>query len=173
MQARGKDLMSRSNADIERARALHHLRDEGAALPAGVFCFVAALAIVWWLFADRTAPEPFMGWFTYMAVLLAAMVVAYAVSLIWKPNDDNYLDWFGPIGRWLNFGLTLAVVASVWVLMLNADPERDRQRRRCRLARPVCNWHRWVSAENSSQRSYSGSGWNRVRGRALCSAAAS
>lgn len=109
------------NADRERRLALHLLRREGDAVPAGLFCMVTSLTIVWWQFAERAAPWPFNLWLAYMVFVISALFVAHVVSSVWQPDDDIYLDRFGPIGRWLNFGLTLGAAASVWVFLPVAD----------------------------------------------------
>ena len=86
-------------------------------MPAGLFCMVAGIASVCWLFGALVDPKLFTAWLIYMGAILFALLVAHVFVRARLPTTDFYLDFWGPLGRTLNLGLVIGTIASVWMLM--------------------------------------------------------
>ena len=125
----GREYQSRREAhidtdddlDIARGRSVYLLNAEGAAVPGGILCVLAGLVGTVVLFAPRVDPIVLGVWLTYMIAVVLGLGTAHVWAKRRKPAADEYLSFWGPLGRGLNFALVLGTIASIWIFMPATD----------------------------------------------------
>lgn len=97
------------------------LRIEGLAMPIGMFAMTSVVTGVWWHFADKVAAPYLYGWLIYMAATILILVGANLFVTYRKPPVEDYVGFWGPVGKALNFAMVLGAISSIWILMPAAD----------------------------------------------------
>lgn len=101
--------------------AANILRIEGLAMPIGMFAMASVVTGVWWHFAGKVAAPYLYGWLIYMAATILILVSANLFVAYRKPPVEDYVGFWGPVGKALNFAMVLGAIASIWILMPAAD----------------------------------------------------
>lgn len=101
--------------------AANILRIEGLAMPIGMFAMASVVSGVWWHFAGKADPLFLYGWLIYMASTILILVSANLFVAYRKPPVEDYVGFWGPLGKALNFAMVLGAIASIWILMPAAD----------------------------------------------------
>lgn len=105
----------------ERDQTASILRIERLAMPIGMFAMASVVTGVWWHFVGKVEPLYLYGWFLYMAANILILVSANLFVSYRKPSVAEYVGFWGPLGKTINFGMVLGTIASIWIFMPAAD----------------------------------------------------
>lgn len=97
------------------------LKIEADATPLGLVCMTLAVFGVWWFFEDDADAGILNIWLIYMAILIAALAIAYTFVVVREPPIEIFVGFWGPLGKGLNLAMVFGSIASIWFLMPAAD----------------------------------------------------
>ena len=107
--------------DIARGRSVYLLNAEGAAVPAGITCVLAGLVGTVVLFAPVVDAVVLGAWIVFMTTVVLALGTAHVWARRRKPAAEEYLYFWGPLGRGLNYALVVGTIVSIWIFMPATD----------------------------------------------------
>ena len=97
------------------------LRVERLAMPVGMFAMASVVSGIWWHFVGKVDALLLYSWLIFMTSAILTLMCANLYVGYRKPGVQEYVRFWGPLGKFINFAMVLGSISSIWIFMPAAD----------------------------------------------------